>query len=89
MDFRGHMETRQREGLRATGDEGAGKYSEADPINLGKHKGRQKKEGRDSGKGGGDSIWGGPAKSAGGLEKSERVVQGCGQMCAAARSSVA
>ena len=74
MDFRGHVETCQQEGLRATGDEGAGKDLEAEPRNRGKPQGRQEKEGRDSGRGGGDFTWGGPAKSAGGMEITERVI---------------
>ena len=35
------METRQREGLRASGDEGAGEDSEAELSNQGKTQGRQ------------------------------------------------
>ena len=87
MYFRGNVETCRREGIRMTGGKGAGEDSEAEPINRGKPQGRQKKEGRDSRSGGGDFTWGGPAKSAGGMEMTERVVQVCGQPCAAARSS--
>ena len=53
MDFQGHVETREQEGLCVTGDEGAGKYLEAEPSNRCKPQGRQEKEGRDNGRGGG------------------------------------
>ena len=54
------METCQREGLRATGDEGAVKDLEAELSNRGKPQGLQEKEGRDRGRGGGDITWGDP-----------------------------
>ena len=89
VDLRGDVETCRREGLCVTGDESKGAGSEAEPRNRGKPQGRQKKEGGDRGRGGGDTTWGGPAEPEGCLETSKGVVQGCGQPCAAARSSYA
>ena len=89
VDLRGDVDTRRQEGLCATGDESEGEDLEAEPRNLGKPQGRQKKEGGDRGRGGGDATWGGPAEPKGGLETSKGVVQGCGQPCAAARLSYA
>ena len=89
MDFGGHVETRPRESLRATEDKEPVKYSEAEPSNRGKPQKGQEEESGDSRRGGGNITWGGPANATGGMETTERVVQGCGRTSAAARSSYA
>ena len=81
------METRQRESLRTTKDKGPDKDSEPDPSNRGKPKRGQEKTSRNSRRGGGSATWGGPAIATGILAEAERLVQGCGRLCAAARPS--
>ena len=85
MDFGGHVETRRQESLRATEDKVPDEDSEAEPSNSGKPKSGQEAESKDNGRGGGRTTWGGPINATGGIATTQRLVQGCGRPCAAAR----
>ena len=67
MDFRGHVETRRRESLRATEDKTPVEDLEAEPSNCGKPQRGQEEERRDSGRRGGIITWGGHANATRGM----------------------
>ena len=83
------MEACQRESLRAKGGGSAIEDSEAGLRHKGEPQGVQKTEGGDCGIGGGYTAGGGPAELKVGMEKSQRMVQVCGQPFASARLSYA